>query len=263
MTARNASINQWVSFPHLRPQAQLRLFCFPYAGGNSLIYRKWPEALPITVEVCSVELPGRGNRLRDPPFNRIMPLVRALATELSPYLDKPFAFFGHSMGALISFELARQLRREQRQLPAHLFVSGHSAPQVKDAEPRTFDLPQAQFIEELSNLNGTPREVFEQPELMNMLIPLLRADFAVSQAYEYVGERPLDCPLSAFGGLQDVFVPREQLTAWRTQTTTAFNLLMFPGDHFFLQTAQASLLQAISLELERLLIRTKAHSESL
>ncbi len=252
MTTRSTSVNQWVNFPYPRPRARLRLFCFPYAGGNSLIYREWPLEMPTAVEVCSIQLPGHGNRLRDPPFDRLMPLVRALATQIWAYLDKPFAFFGHSMGALISFELARLLRREHQRLPAHLFVSGHGAPQLKDVEARTFNLPQAEFIEELRRLNGTPREVLEHPELINLMIPILRAEFAISQTYEYVDEAPLDCHLSAFGGLNDFDVPSEHLKAWRTQTSGNFSLRMFDGDHFFLQTARHSLLRALSLELERL-----------
>src|SRR5262245_59455431 len=109
MTVSNASPNPWVSFPHPRPQARMRLFCFPYAGGNPLTYREWPLAMPIAVESCAIQLPGHANRLRDRSFDRLLPLIRALATHLLPYLDKPFAFFGHSMGALISFEFARLL----------------------------------------------------------------------------------------------------------------------------------------------------------
>lgn|SRR5882724_5978868 len=252
MTVRSASTNQWVTFPLPLPQARLRLFCFPYAGGNSLIYRTWSSGLPATVEVCAIQLPGHGNRLREPPFDRITPLVRALAPQLSPYLNKPFAFFGHSLGALISFELARLLRKESRRQPVHLFVSGHSAPQIKDAEPRTFDLPTAAFIEELRRLNGTPKEVLEHPELIGLMTPILRADFAISQTYQYVNEAPLDCHLTAFGGLQDADVSREHLEAWRTQTRANFNLRMFPGDHFFLNSSRPALLQALSLELKRL-----------
>jgi medium-chain acyl-[acyl-carrier-protein] hydrolase len=251
MTSRNAT-SDWVTFPQPVPQAQLRLFCFPYAGGNSLIYRKWPTGLPATVELCALQLPGHGNRLREVPFDRLMALVSALATELCPYLDKPFAFFGHSMGALISFELARLLRREYGKEPAHLFVSGHRGPQLRSGEPRTFDLPREEFIEKLRRLNGTPREVLEHPELINLMTPVLRADFAVSETYEYLDEKPLDCHLTAFGGVGDIEVTRKHLEAWRSQTRATFSLRMFPGDHFFLNTAQPALLQALSQDLRRL-----------
>lgn len=208
--------------------------------------------MPTAVEVCGIQLPGHGNRLREPLFDRLVPLVRALTSELVSYLDRPFAFFGHSMGALIAFELARRLAHEWELLPAHLFVSGHSAPQI-NAERPTFDLPEAEFIEELSRLSGTPNEVLEHPELLNLMLPILRADFAISQTYEYINDLPLDCNLSAFGGLQDVDVPISHLEAWRLQTSKDFRLHMFPGDHFFLQTARSSLMRALSQELEPLI----------
>lgn len=241
--------SDWVTFPRPVPQAQLRLFCFPYAGGNSLIYRKWPTGLPARVELCAIQLPGHGNRLREEPFYRLTPLVSALATELLPYLDKPFAFFGHSMGALISFELARLLRREHGKGPEHLFVSGHRGPQIKNGGPPIFDMPQEGFIEKLRRLNGTPREVLEHPELIDLMTPILRADFAITETYEYLNEEPLDCLLTAFGGVGDIDVTRQHLEAWRVETRAAFSIRMFPGDHFFLNTAQPALLEALSREL--------------
>lgn len=247
----NAPISEWVTTPHPVPGATLRLFCFPYAGGNALVYRGWSDALPASVEVCAIQLPGHGNRLREPLFDRLPQLIDTLAEQISPYLDKPFAFFGHSMGALIGFELARLLRRERQPLPEHLFVSGHRAPQKKREGKRTFELPQAEFIEELRRLNGTPREVIEHPELIDLMTPILRADFAIAQTYEYVDESPLDCDLTALGGLRDRDVTREHLEAWRTQTTGNFTVRMFPGDHFYLNTTRASLLEALSLELRR------------
>jgi len=242
-----------MTFPLPNPEANLRLFCFPYAGGNPLIYRTWPFSLPANVEVCAIQLPGHGNRLGEPLFNRLTPLIHALAASLSPYLNKPFAFFGHSMGALISFELTRLLRCAKLEQPRHLFVSGHRAPQTRDKKrKRTFELPEAEFIEELRRLNGTPREVLDHPELIDLMTPILRADFAIAQTYEYVDERPLDCHLTALGGLRDKDVARGHLEAWQTHTSGKFNVRMFPGDHFFLDTARLSLLEIISMELRRL-----------
>jgi surfactin synthase thioesterase subunit len=243
----------WVAEPKPKPQARLRLFCFPYAGGSSLIYRNWPDTLSNDVEVYLLQLPGRASRMQEPARTRLDALVPDIAQAVMPYLNKPFAFFGHSMGALISFELARYLRRAQSPAPAQLFVSGRAAPQIVDAEPATYNLPEDEFIEELRRLNGTPKEVLEHPELMRLMIPLLRADFSVCQTYAYTSEPPLDCPITALGGLQDRDVPRENLEAWREQTTSAFNLRMLPGDHFFLNTEQAQILRLVSQELQQLL----------
>src|SRR2546421_132109 len=147
-------------FPRLQsnPEANLRLFCFPYAGGSSRLFYRWQEGLPASVEVVPVELPGRGMRLSQPPFANLRPMVQAIVEAIAPRLDKPFAFFGHSMGALISLELARALRREHGREPVHLFVSGRRAPHLPETLPPMHDLPEAEFIEGLRGLNGTPPE---------------------------------------------------------------------------------------------------------
>jgi medium-chain acyl-[acyl-carrier-protein] hydrolase len=252
LTVTNNVIDSpWLTCPTPQPQASLRLFCFPYAGGSATIYRTWAKSLPASVEVCAVQLPGRGKRVSEPPFTRLTALIEALAEALVPYLkQRPYAFFGHSMGALISFELTRHLRRTHPQLvPQKLFLSGRRAPSVVNSEPPTYDLPEAQFIETLHNLNGTPREVMEHPELMQLVLPLLRADFSVCETYEYKTGTPLATPLSVYGGLQDTEVTREQLEAWRTETNGAFSLRMFPGDHFYLNTTPDQLLRMLAQEL--------------
>jgi surfactin synthase thioesterase subunit len=248
--------NPLVAEPRPRRQARIRLFCFPYAGGSSLIYRNWPTNLSEEVEVYLLELPGRGNRIREPAHTRLDALVQDIFKVIIPYLSKPFAFFGHSMGALVGFELSRYLRRVQAPVPAQLFVSGRSAPQIVDADPPTYDLPEAEFIQAVRSLNGTPREVLEHPELMSLMIPLLRADFSVCQTYSYTVEPPLDCPITALGGLQDNEVARENLEAWREHTTSDFKLRMLPGDHFFLNSCQAQLLRIVSQGLHQL-VRTE------
>ena len=247
--------NSW--FVCFRPntKAVLRLFCFPYAGGGASIFRGWPEGLPNTVEVYSVEFPGRGNRLLEPPFIRLFPLVHEMAKVLVPHLDKPFAFFGHSLGALISFELARHLLSRYNRHPVHLFVSGRCAPQIPDPDPPIHHLSQPEFVEELRKLNGTPNDVLKHPELMNMLMPVLRADFEICETYVYSGNGRLNCPISAFGGLGDSEVLRENLEGWKTQTSSTFTLRMFPGDHFFLHTAESFLLQELSRNLSNLATR--------
>ena len=250
MTGVNKNI-PWLASYRQNPAAQLRLFCFPYAGGGAAVYSQWFKSLPPQVEVCPVQPPGRGSRLNKTPFTRIEPLVESLAREMHSYLDKPFAFFGHSMGAAIGFEIARLLRREGAPLPAHLFVSGRTAPQLKKPERPTYNLPEPELIEELRRLKGTPAEVLAHPELMKVVLPLLRADFELIQTYKSTDEPPLDIPVSAFGGLEDVEINRESLEGWRAQTTRSFTLRMLPGDHFYLTTNQHLLLPLLSQELYR------------
>lgn len=187
--------------------------------------------------------------MQEKPFTQMLPLVQAIASSLLPYLDKPFAFFGHSMGGLVGFELARLLHRDYGCSPVHLFVSGRRAPQVPDPDPPIHTLPDSEFLAELRRLNGTPEAVLQNDELMQLLLPILRADFAVLETYDYTLQPLLNCPITAFGGLQDPEVCCEELEAWREQTRAAFSLHMFPGDHFFLHTAQSLLLQSLSQTL--------------
>lgn len=208
--------------------------------------------MPASVEFCAVELPGHGRRLGEEPFRRVGPLVEAAAEALRPHLDRPFCLFGHSLGAKCGFELARLLRDERGPEPARLFVSGCPAPQLPHTRPPTYGLPDPEFVEELRRLNGTPSEVLEHAELLQLMLPILRADFEAVQTYEYRERPPLSCPVSAFGGLGDEDASREDLEAWREQTTASFELRMLPGDHFFLHASQPLLLQAISRDLWRL-----------
>jgi len=233
-----------------RPQARVRLFCFPYAGGGASIYRTWSEHILPEIEICPLQLPGRENRLTEKQFPEVPLLIDALAAVLLPYLDMPYAFFGHSMGAILCFELARHLRRTSPGSdPIHLFVSGRRAPQLPDLDPPTSHLPEVEFIEELRRLGGTPEEVLQHEELLQLLLPLLRADFALVEKYRYKQENRLSCPITAFGGLQDESVPRDAILAWREQTSSSFRSRFFPGGHFFLHKERSSLLQVIAQEL--------------
>ena len=244
-----SDFDSWIAFRKPNPQARLRLFCFPYAGTGASIFRTWPDGLPADVEVCPVQFPGRGTRLMETPFTQLSELVQALAQALVSLLDKPFAFFGHSLGALVGFELARQLRRQPGVQPVRLFVSADRAPQIPHRDRPIHALPEGEFLDELRRLNGIPGKVLEEAELMQIMLPILRADFAVYETYVYSTEPPLNCPISIFGGLQDHRVSRGDLEAWRDQTTGSFSSRMFPGDHFFLNTTQPVLLQALSQEL--------------
>jgi len=227
----------------------MRLFCFPYAGGLAQIFHSWPESLATKVEICAVQLPGRGSRLREAPFNRLTLLVQALAEVLSPQMDRPIAFFGHSMGAIIGFELARLLRANDHRQPLHLFVSGRRAPHLPEIEPPAHMLPDADFLAHLSKLNGTPSQILQHPELMELMLPTLRADFALIETYEYKPEPAFDFPITAFGGLRDTYASRADLELWREHTHAEFSLHMFPGDHFFINSSQTLLLQALSRKL--------------
>ncbi|MGI0495086.1 thioesterase II family protein [Alkalinema pantanalense CENA528] len=248
-----STANPWLTCPKPKPQAHLRLFCLPYAGGSALNFRSWINDLPPTIELCPIELPGRGLRLPEPAFDRLEPLVQVLGEALLPALDRPFAIFGHSLGALLGFEWARWLRRRGARSPMHLLLSGRRAPQVPTAMPLRYNLPEPDFLAALNRLNGTPQAILEHPELMQLLLPTLRADFSVVETSLYHPEPPLACPVTVFGGVDDPETTLEGLQAWQTQTQQTFRLELLPGDHFFLHSAQPQLLTLIQQTLTQTL----------
>jgi medium-chain acyl-[acyl-carrier-protein] hydrolase len=235
----------------------LRLYCFPYAGGSAQVFRGWQRHLAPQAALSLARLPGRGARIGEPAFKRYKPLVNALADDMIPELPPAFAFWGHSMGALISFELARELRRRGQRAPLALFLSGRRAPQIPDPDPPTFNLPEPEFISELRRLNGTPMEVLDSPELKEFFLPTMRADFELVETYEYEPEPPLSCPICAYGGLQDAHVPAENVKAWQKQTSGAFKVTMFPGDHFYIHSSD-DLLRALRRDVLNLLLGSPA-----
>lgn len=249
MTTIGTKANSWILYPKPNPAASLRLFCFPFAGGGAQTFRGWLDAVPNAVEICPVQLPGRESRIKEPPFSSVGSLLEPLATAIKPSLDKPFVFFGHSMGAIVAFELARKLRRDQGQLPESLIVSARVAPHLPIPRAPVNSLPPDDFLEALKALKGTPKEVMENKELMEVVTPLLRADLAIHEDYVYSPEAPLGCPILAFGGLQDTEASRVAIDAWQEHTTKGFIRRMLPGDHFFIVTAQTLFLRTLSQEL--------------
>ena len=250
----------WLVVRKPNPLAALRLFCFPYSGGGASVFHTWAEQLPVDVEVYAVQLPGRETRLAEPSFTRLTPLIEALTAALQPHLDKPFAFFGHSLGALISFELARALHRDYTTYPVHLWVSGHGAPQVHERQAPIYGLPEPEFITALRAYNGIPEEVLTHAELRELILPILRADFELFDTYTHEDGEPLPCAISAYGGLDDPSVPTVQLAGWREQTAADFTQHLFPGDHFYLNTARPLLLQTLRDELAQVLNRLMIRS---
>lgn len=230
-------------------QEKLRLFCFPCAGGSAVGYRAFAADLADRAIVHAVELPGHGLRLQERPLERMPALIDVLFAELSPRFDRPFAFWGHSMGALVAFELARKLRREGGALPVYLFASAHRAPQLPNPDATKHLLPDPQLVAYLEELGGTPPAVAAYPELMELVLPALRSDLTLLNTYRYAEERPLDCPLMALGGTGDRLLQRPLLEPWREQTTK-FTLQIFPGDHFYLHSSHAMLMQVLRRALE-------------
>lgn len=246
-----ADVQRW--FTYLEPAEPLKLNCFffPYAGAGTQHFRHWLAHLPRQVGCYLVHLPGHEQRIGEPSFDRLEPLIQALSAAILPCVHQPFVFFGHSMGALLSFELARALRRQKRPLPQRLFVSACSAPQIRDWHAPSSTLSDAAFLQKIDD-RTLPAEVRADQNLLHTFLPVIRGDFALCETYCYVAEPPLDCPISVCGGIEDACVGYEEIVAWGQQTSASCCVRMFPGNHLFLYSAQDLLLHAISQDLQRL-----------
>lgn len=227
--------NKWF---HVRPARNvpgLRLFCFPHVGAGASAFSPWkPAWIPDNIELWTVRLPGREQRLSEKPFRRMEPLVEALYEVMVPQLSRPYAFYGHSLGALVAFEMVRKIQRQGGHGPVRLLVSAHTAPQLGLCRPVLHHLPDKEFMDALRRFAGTPDAAFENEELMSIMMVALRADFEVDETYSYQEGPPLDCPISAFGGIDDPDASQADLEAWKMHTSQKFNLHMMEGDHFFI-----------------------------
>jgi medium-chain acyl-[acyl-carrier-protein] hydrolase len=242
--------NLWASCSKPNPQSSLRLFCFPYAGAGSTTFSAWSGLFSPEIELYLIHIPGRDKRFKESLYHDLLLLAGSLAEGLVPYLDKPFAFYGHSMGGLLSFEVARQLRSRYAQQPVHLFVSSHQAPHLPDIQPSLRHLSDEELLIETERLYGALPDIVRQDrELLQIFLPIMRADLTMLETYQYRASEPLDCPISVFGGREDASIHEDELSAWRDETVSAFSLKMFEGDHFFIQTKRADLVQAIRRDL--------------
>ena len=232
-----AGSNPWIVRPRPNARPEVRLFCIPHAGGGPNMFHDWAAVVPAGIEICAISLPGRGRRFAEPPYDRFAPIVEQLTAGLGPLLDRPFALFGHSMGAFLAFETARRLRDEHAIEPLHLFVSGAGAPQLPDLH-QFHTLSDERLAAALRRMNGVEPEILENTELMELLLPVLRADFAAVETYVCRDMTPLDCPVIVFGGADDWLVPCDRLEPWRVLTNGESTIDVLAGDHFFLRSAR-------------------------
>lgn len=244
--------DNWIVTPGTTPATTARLICFPYAGGGASIYHGWARHMPLWLECAAVQPPGRETRMREPLISSGRALVEHATDALEAYVDRPFFFFGHSLGGLVAFELARELRRRGLPQPEALFVSAIPAPGPPRHEP-IHALPDDEFHERLRQFQGTPELILNNAELMDLLRPVLRADFSVLETYEYRREPPLAMPIFALAGSDDADAPAESMQAWRQQTIERFWLQVLPGDHFFLRPAQRELIELLLGEIRPVL----------
>ena len=227
---------------------RLRLYCFCYAGGSASVYAPWQARLDPAIEVCAVQLPGRGTRMAERPFTSLPELIKALAPVIGRQDGLPFAFFGHSLGGLIAFELARYQKLHYMRMPEHLFVSGCDAPQFRAPSRRLHALPDPELIDVLKDFNGTPPDVLAHRELMDLLLPTIRADFALVDDYVYRPGLPLTMPITVLAGRRENRTA-EQVEGWRRETLSDCHVHWFDGDHFFILPEQQAVLDCIGAGL--------------
>ncbi len=243
--------NPWIAHRTGTPEARVRLFCFPHAGGSAAAYRGWSRYLPRHVELCPIELPGRKQRWAEAPHRSCGQLARAIASAIQPELDRPFVFFGHSLGSLLAFEVARDLRRHGERIPRHVYVSARRAPQHRIEGELLHQLPDDRMVDLLSRLYGAiPPSIAAEPDLLKPLLEALRADLEIHETYDHRPEAPLPCPISTLGGTSDRLVTMEQLRAWREQTAGPFVLKLFDGGHFYLREHERAVVQLVAADME-------------
>lgn len=231
---------------------RLRLFCFPYAGGNAHIFRSWADELPDWIEVVGVQAPGKGSRVLEQPCTSIRELVDRLLESMQPLLhERPFCFFGHSNGALVSFELSCTLQKHRLPLPMHLLLSASPAPWTRVFETPYSQMTDGEFKASLEELNGTPQEILDHPELLDLFLPGLRADFSLSERYTYAHARKLDVPTTVLYGEFDE-VELHQVHGWQDQIELPIQTHRIPGEHFFIHSHQKLVLDIIRNRLSGL-----------
>ncbi|MEV6948659.1 alpha/beta fold hydrolase [Streptomyces sp. NPDC051172] len=244
--ARTPAAGRW--FRPLGPAgaaARLRLICFHYAGGSPTMFRTWPGLLPQDVSVEPVLLPGRDARFREQPYYRMGPLVGSVAEALGPRLDRPYALFGYSMGAQVAFHVAHALRAAGLPQPAALFVGASPGPFLQREVP-AWDKSDDDLVAYLHDMGGTPRHILDDPDLLALMLPTLRADLTTVATCPYTERPPLGMPVHAFAGEDDPSASPERMEAWRRETDGDFRLTVLPGGHFFLNDHLAAVTSTLS-----------------
>jgi medium-chain acyl-[acyl-carrier-protein] hydrolase len=234
----------WIVGGRISEGARCRLFCLAHSGSGASQFSPWKNFLPPILDICPIQLPGRENRFREAPFTQIRPIAENLAEALEPYLDRPYILYGFSFGALIAFELARHLREHP---PLSLYALARPAPQLPQTKPPLHQLADDIFVTALTRrYNGMSPLILQDRELMQLLLPALRADFTALETYVYQDGEPLACPIRTFGGNLDTTATEDELRAWQLQTSASFELKIFPGDHFFVRNNLQAVLRSIS-----------------
>ncbi|HJV96409.1 MAG TPA: alpha/beta fold hydrolase [Albitalea sp.] len=242
--------SRWFARFHEPRRPSLRLFCFPYAGGSASVFRHWARQMDPRIDVVAVQLPGRGPRLDEAPWTEFDGLSAVLADAVAHEAGAlRFAFFGHSMGALLMFEVARRLAAAGARTPECVFASGRQAPHLPQPRLQRHRMNDADFIDELRRLQGTPAEILDNPELLAILMPTIRGDFALLDSWAFADSAPLALPLYALAGRSDAHVALDAARQWQRWTGAEFELISYSGGHFFLHEQEPLVVHDVSQRL--------------
>lgn len=233
-------MERYFEFLRKSPNAEMTLFCFPHAGGTRDLYKDWKDIIDSRFDICVLNLPGRGKKTLEAPFNNMINLIDTIKLDIQQMLDKPFIFFGHSMGGLVCYELAKTIEKELKKLPNHIYVSSYPAPHLLNKNLIQDDISDDNLIDKLKTLNGTPKEILANNKFAKILLPIIRADFKVLNSYEFISSNRLNCQITAIIGTNDN-LDIEQARAWSKHTFLSFSLKTFVGDHFYLNSENVKL----------------------
>ncbi|HEU5157861.1 MAG TPA: alpha/beta fold hydrolase [Streptosporangiaceae bacterium] len=242
-------MSQWFRRYEPRPSAGVRLLCFPHAGGSAVFYQNWSDRLSPDIELAAVQYPGRAERFAEPIIDDAPTLVRQITTAVLPLCDRPVALFGHSMGAVIAYEVARSLQTLGAP-PAYLFVSGHRAAHVPGKE-RYSEQDDDALVETLTGMGGTDAELFADPDFREMVLPYVRGDLGLLDAYEHRPQPVLSVPITALIGADDQVEPIDLTARWAELTSGAFTQRVLPGDHFYLVPHRDQVIAEIESRLKQ------------
>ncbi|MFZ1289610.1 MAG: thioesterase domain-containing protein [Melioribacteraceae bacterium] len=244
-------MNKWILRPKIRGNAKLRLFCFPYAGSSALVtYKFLVDSLPQEIEVCLVEFPGRGTRIAENLISDTNIVVNQIFEALKEFMDLPYIFFGHSMGALISYELAFTIESNLYPTPKKLYLSAHNAPNIKRNGKLMHQLNKDEFLSELIRMDGINKEILEHEELMELVLPIIRSDYQLCETYKFSERANLNIPFHVFGAQDDYDVQPDNLILWNDLTKADFKMDIFEGDHFYIIKQKDIFLQKFRQLLE-------------
>ncbi len=247
-----AKASPWLYFAARRPSPRLRLFCFPYSGASASVFRSWPEQLGDDVEVVGVELPGRAWRRNEPAYTDAQLAAQAFCDAVAGELSVPFAFYGHSVGALLAYEIAHTRRSRGLPMPVALFVSGRKPPHDPRNRITYCTLPDNKLFASIAELGGVPDAVLRDPDLRQMIISVLRADLTMAEQYPYVERPPLAQPLFVYASDADPLLDITEVTGWERHTSASCKLRRYRGGHFFIQDAASGFFADLSEDLRGL-----------